>query len=311
MNTPPKISVCIPTYNYGRFIAQAIESVLSQDYIDYELLVIDDCSTDDSVAIASFYAEQDSRVRLIVNEANIGMVANWNLCIESSKGEYIRFLFADDFLTDRSSLGLMAKVLDRYPFVALVGSARRFVDENSLESRIVSHFPDYSLNRGREAIRRALLEERNLFGEPSAVMFRRVNAVRGFSTSYRQLVDLEMWLHLLTTGDYFHFAAPYVAFREHPAQQTVANLSKGGLLSDELLRLSVDYGRRSEHLGKFWCWYLSCQHGIRRRRWRQDADGSTIPGPITIFIVKLLKPFLKIWCRGRSSALKQTSLSEN
>lgn len=309
MNT--KISVCIPNYNYGRYLPQAIESVLAQDYDGFELLIADDSSSDDSVEVIRAYAARDSRIRLLINERNIGMVANWNLCLREARGEYVKFLFADDYFTAPTVLRLMAESLDRFPTVTLVGSARRFVDEAGAVRRVVSHFSGSGLCRGVGAMGRALLEERNLFGEPSAVMFRRNSAARGFDLSYRQLVDLEMWLHLLGQGDYFHFATPLVAFREHDSQQTVVNMNTGGLLSAELLSLNTGYARRNDLFGGFWRWYLACQQVSRRRRWGHESGRLHLSASIEILACKLLKPFLKGWCRSRGTKLNNITLNES
>jgi glycosyltransferase involved in cell wall biosynthesis len=72
------VTVCIPAYNCSRFIADAIESVLNQSFAGFELLIIDDCSTDNTAEIAGSYAARDSRIIFDVNDKNLGMVANCN-----------------------------------------------------------------------------------------------------------------------------------------------------------------------------------------------------------------------------------------
>ena len=74
----PKISVLIPTYNYARFLPEAIDSVLAQDFQDFELLVVDDCSSDDTAAVVASFRQRDARVQFSVNSTNLGMVNNWN-----------------------------------------------------------------------------------------------------------------------------------------------------------------------------------------------------------------------------------------
>jgi glycosyltransferase involved in cell wall biosynthesis len=305
----PKVSVCVPTYNYARYLPEAIESVLSQTFTDFELLVIDDHSPDNSREVMENYARRDDRIVFSVNDRNLGMVANWNLCLERARGEYVRFLFGDDYLVSPEALGSMVEVLDRYPRVVLTGSAREVVDESSRRKRIVSRFPDRSRYRGVEVVRRSLLEERNLVGEPSAVMFRRPAALRGFDPAYRQLVDLEMWFHLLGQGDYYHLGTPYVAFREHGEQQTVHN-ERAGVLIHELARLNTDYGRRPEVVNRFWRWFLACQADNRARRWSlqgrlADGDGgrgaerhaTVAVGALDSLLYRLIKPLLKSWYR--------------
>ena len=76
MTPRPKISVLIPTYNYARFLPAAVESVLAQDFREFELLISDDASTDGSAEVIRSYAERDSRIRFRLHTANLGMVKN-------------------------------------------------------------------------------------------------------------------------------------------------------------------------------------------------------------------------------------------
>lgn len=89
-------SVIMPAYNSEKYIAKAIESVLSQTYENIELLIVDDCSTDRTKDIIHSYAKLDSRIRLISNEHNIGCAESRNRAIGDSKGDYIAFLDSDD-----------------------------------------------------------------------------------------------------------------------------------------------------------------------------------------------------------------------
>ena len=93
----PIISVLIPLYNAEKFIAQAIESVLNQTFTDFEIIIVDNYSTDRSITIARNY-EYDKRVKIFQNSENIGAVRNWNQCMLYASGEYLKFLFADDYL---------------------------------------------------------------------------------------------------------------------------------------------------------------------------------------------------------------------
>lgn len=167
----PKISVCIDSFNYGRFLPEATESVLSQSFQDFELIISDDCSTDDSFEIARRYAAQDSRVRVSRNKQNLGMVKNRNVCLGLAQGDYVKWLHADDFLASTETLGLMAAVLDNNPAVSLIGSARRIVDDKSQPVETWSSFTSQRPLAGTTVINRCLFEQRNLIGGPSAVRF--------------------------------------------------------------------------------------------------------------------------------------------
>lgn len=96
MYTQNLVSIIMPNYNCVRFIAQTIESVLAQTYTNWELLIVDDCSTDGSYEIALDYARKDSRIKVLRNERNSGAAVSRNRAIEAASGEYVAFLDSDD-----------------------------------------------------------------------------------------------------------------------------------------------------------------------------------------------------------------------
>jgi glycosyltransferase involved in cell wall biosynthesis len=221
--TGPKLTVCIPAYNSARYIAAAVESVLMQSFTDFELLVIDDRSTDGTREIVFGYAGRDPRVICRENDENLGMVENWNQCLRLARGEYVRFLFGDDLLASGDALARMVEVLDRDRDVSLVASARNTIDADSRVIGELARFQE-GATEGTEIINRCLVEQKNLIGEPSVVMFRREQARRGFDLRYRQLVDLEMWFHLLEKGSFAYIGEPLTSFRVHKEQQTTRNV---------------------------------------------------------------------------------------
>jgi len=259
----PKISVCIPSYNCAAYLAEAIDSVLAQSCTDFELLIIDDCSSDSSAEIIAGYVEKDQRIVSLRNEANLGMVANWNRCIELAKGEYIHYLFADDTFASPECLEKMLRVIESDPAISLVVSARNIIDEDSKIKRVASHFRDKKLVPGTEVIRRCLYEGRNLVGEPSVVMFRKCQALRGFHPGYAQFVDLEMWFHILEQGKFAYLAEPLASFRDHAGQQTKVNMRRM-LHIDESFLLLKDFAKKPYNkFSAFTCWYLTYSQGYR------------------------------------------------
>ena len=94
----PTVSICIPVYNMARYLRHAVDSALAQTYEDFELLIIDNVSTDDTYEIAMEYARRDPRVRVVRNERNIGANPNFNRCFDLARGTWVKFLCADDLL---------------------------------------------------------------------------------------------------------------------------------------------------------------------------------------------------------------------
>ncbi|MDD5559393.1 glycosyltransferase family A protein [Candidatus Methylomirabilis sp.] len=128
MGTSPRVTVLIPVYNRERYVATAIESILAQSFIDFELLLIDDASTDGSVEILRTYTT-DSRVRLVCNEQNLGIPRTRNRGIDLARGEYIAMLDSDDWAYPRR-LEKQVAFLDRHKDFAVVGAWATEMDEN-------------------------------------------------------------------------------------------------------------------------------------------------------------------------------------
>lgn len=122
------ISVIMPAYNAERTIRQAIDSILSQTFSDFELIVINDCSKDGTQEIVEKYIEQDNRVKLIINEKNSGVSISRNKGVASAKGEYIAFLDSDDMWRE-DKLEKQLKVMKDNDAV-LSYTASSFIDQD-------------------------------------------------------------------------------------------------------------------------------------------------------------------------------------
>jgi glycosyltransferase involved in cell wall biosynthesis len=242
LNTPT-ISVLIPTYNYARYLPEAIESVLEQDFKDFELIIVDDCSKDNTVEVVKAYAARDSRIRFSVNEKNLGIVGNWNHCMNLARADYVKFLFGDDKLCDPKALTKMYALFAKCPRATLAASARVILDDKSNVTEIWRTLPDGCYD-GREVIQRFLMENgRNFVGEPSAVMFRKSDLDRVFDPRFLQMMDIEMWFYLLEKGALAYTSEALCAFRFHPQQQTARN-ANAGIGEREHVLFYADYATR-------------------------------------------------------------------
>lgn len=220
MSSNPLISVCIDVHNYADYLPQAVESVLGQTCTDFEIIIVDDCSTDGSCEIAERYARQDARIAAHRNPVNLGMIGNRNACLQKARGRYVKFLHADDYLFSPEALARMAALMQAQPALSLIAAGQQSVDASGHLGETVSHFPDSRPRSGVSVIQRCLVENKNLIGGPSAVMIRADRARRGFDESYFHAADLEMWFHLLEQGAFSYIPEPLAAYRWHPRQQT-------------------------------------------------------------------------------------------
>lgn len=234
----PLASICIPSYNYAKYIAFAIESVLGQTYRNFELIVVDDCSQDNTEEIIRKYAALNRKIRIYRNETNLGMVGNWNRCLELAHGNYVKVMGADDLL-EPSCLEKSVKFLESNPNVSLLSCTRTLIDKDGQPIRTSAYSHRFQVVAGTRAIKKCFFTA-NLIGEPAAVMFRKKDAARGFDPRYRQLTDLEMWFNLLEKGDFAFIPEPLCRFRVHQEQTTKTNVSSLAFMNDELL-LYRDY----------------------------------------------------------------------
>lgn len=194
----PKISVCMPTYNGSDYLRSAIDSVLAQSYSDFELIIVDDMSKDNTVEIVESYC--DSRIRFYKNETNQGLVGNWEQCLANATGDYIHFLFQDDFMYP-SCLEKKMNLMERNSSSSLCFSASYVIDKNDV---ITLKRRPLRGNRVMDGISfaRKSFHRHNLYGEPSNVMFRKSAAdkVGSFNNMLAYTPDWEYWLRLSTVG---------------------------------------------------------------------------------------------------------------
>lgn len=238
----PKISVCIPTYNCEQYIRTAIESAVSDEGLDAEIVVVDNASTDNTVAIVRrLMNDARGRIRLFVNEQNIGMAGNFNRCLEYAQGAYIKFLMADDILLP-GCVRRLSGILDSNPNVSLVASARLIVDESGNRLATRRKFRKDIEISGKKVINDCLFGQ-NYIGEPTAVMFRKVLMRSGFNVNMPQVLDMDMWFKLLEMGNLYYVSEPLCAIRQHPDQMTHANIKSGALIEDNI-RLFDTYSHK-------------------------------------------------------------------
>jgi Glycosyl transferase family 2 len=250
----PTVSICVPTFNGALWIREAIESALAQDFPDSEVVVCDDASSDDTVAVARQF--EDTRVRVVANVERVGLARNWNRCVQASHGAYVKLLMQDDRLAP-DCVGRMLEVIRDDPEVGMVFSTREIeLDDPADPASILfrERFgepharlgPLARVNDGRTlfaAMERDRFRD-NLIGEPTAVLVSREALLRLglFNVKLRQLTDLEMWLRIAYFYKVGFVSVPLVTFRVHKRSASVANERSG---SDWLDRVWLLEGLRA------------------------------------------------------------------
>lgn len=249
-----RVSICIPTYNGASYLAQCLDSALAQSHANLEILVVDDGSRDETVSIAREYERRDARVRVLVNSFNLGLVGNWNRCIELATGEWIKFLFQDDWL-EPSCVECMLAAAGSAP---MVFCARDFVFEDASEATRL----EYSKFVGEISLRgvfgarhqvdatafcQGLLTRplANFLGEPTSVMLRRdaFNLYGLFDPRFIQLCDLELFVRIGAQCGMAWVPDVLAHFRVHGGSTTTSNANHKVFAKDVIdpLLLLHDY----------------------------------------------------------------------
>lgn len=215
---PPKVSVCIPVYNGSEYIKESIDSVLAQTYKNFELIVCDNCSTDNTGEIVRNY--NNPGIRYVRNQKNLGGVGNANRCLELATGEYISIWHHDDCMMP-DNLERKVRVLDEHPDVGFVHSNLILIDEKgtvvspNIWNEDSRH--DYVEN-GMDAFRKfmsCIHLGANVF--VGAVLARRecYDRIGAFSTELPHVEDVEMWLRMSLFYNVACIGTPLVKYRVH------------------------------------------------------------------------------------------------
>ena len=236
----PKVSVIIPNYNHGRYLAQRLESVFAQTFQDFEALFLDDCSTDDSLSVVKNFAD-DARIRIIVNEQNSGSpFKQWNKGLEQANGEYIWIAESDDY-ADPEFLAVLTAVMDIHPDVGLAYSQSLFANSDPGDNQATgldhwyASFPDSNrwhsnfLNDGANELA-GYLAFKNTIPNASAVLIRKSVLREGLRApeDMRLAGDWMFWAKVLAKSNVYFVAKPLNFFRKpHPGSQRKKVLKQG------------------------------------------------------------------------------------
>lgn len=211
----PSVSICIPVFNCEKFIGKAIDSVLKQTFSDYELIILNNQSTDNTLNIVQSYV--DPRIKIISHSINIGAEGNWNFAMKSATGQYIKILCADDVIYPtciEKNVEIFEK--DSHHQISLIASKRDIINGNDniiIKARGLG--PLKGQVTAKQVMKSLVGKGTNLIGETSSAMFRMEAASRAglFTSKIPYLIDLDYWCRLLKFGDFFALDEGLSAFR--------------------------------------------------------------------------------------------------
>jgi len=230
----PKVSVLMPVYNAANYIGEAIESILSQTFSDWELIIVNDGSTDNTEKKILLFT--DKRIRYYKNEENKGVTFSRQLMVEKSLGEYIAFLDSDDIALP-GKLKIQVDFLDNNPQYALCGTWGTIIDE---EGRKIKNF---NTSVEHDEIRCMLLF-RNPFIQSSIMVRRALLSEETYDTDFPIAEDYDLWCRLSLAYKMRNIPKHLIKHRLHPASITAAkqkerNLFIKNIFKRELVNLAI------------------------------------------------------------------------
>jgi glycosyltransferase involved in cell wall biosynthesis len=235
MEAQVKISVLIPTYNYAHYLDETIQSVLGQSFKDFELIIVDNYSTDNTEELVRKYLT-DKRVFYYKNPKNLGLVGNWNQCLTYANADYIKFVCADDKIHPEM-LAKFYSVMELYPNVSLLTCYKQLFDGQPW----LVELPFQHVQEGKKVIYHTMTTK-SWIGEPTSVMFRKSNLHLGnFKPEYILHVDWEMWNRQLTMGDCYIIPEPLAFVRAHATQNTKTSIDRACFEEYSMAKLLFEY----------------------------------------------------------------------
>ncbi len=225
MTESPKVTTMIPVYNREKYVGEAIDSILAQTFLDFELLVIDDGSTDRSREVVRLY--HDPRIRLVCNETNEGIPKTRNTGVRLARGEYLAFLDSDDWAYPER-LAKQVAFLDSHPDYAAVGTWIEWMDEEGRYLRRAKHKPVLPDEIAAQRLFQQGIE--NSASMARTVVLREYGHQEQFDVSE----DFDLWARIAAKNRLANLPEVLVRHRMHPDRIT---LEKAHRIKDTLVTI--------------------------------------------------------------------------
>lgn len=246
----PCVSVCLPTYNGANYVGAAIDSILQQTFTDFEVIVVDDRSTDSTEEIVRAYG--DPRIKVFVNRVRLGLPRNWNRCIELSSAKYISIFHQDDRMLPQN-IDKKVAALDGNPGAAFVHSGFYVIDQLGSrieEYRAVPEEYDSFLYSGREYFEKTLDGEIMICCPSVVARGEYYRDLGGFDSRLSYACDWEMWMRIALFADLVPLSEPLVEYRIHSGSASSKYANKASGMREELKAKEIVLGRYPGRIGR-------------------------------------------------------------
>jgi glycosyltransferase involved in cell wall biosynthesis len=239
----PKVSIVMPLFNKGTFVHDAVCSILEQTFADFELIIIDDQSTDNSVEIISAF--DDSRIRFYANSRNMGQADSVNNGIERAVGEFITFAHGDDVWLN-NFLSVNVALMEEHPEVNICHARAHYINENDFELRSSRTESEIIHNViGSAEVLKRLMKGSHIV---TPTVFLRKGTFPYFNNRYVFSCDWDLWLRIAAAGNTFMFIdEPLIYYRVSAGNVTSTAMKTGVNIIEDYLTLASFFEKWPEY----------------------------------------------------------------
>ena len=233
-NSLPLVSICIPTYNASTSILDTLQCVINQTYKNIEIIICDNCSTDNTVELIRELS--DSRINLSINNENLGMVGNFNMVLSRANGTYVKLLCADDIITNDCVEKEGVLTIDKN---LVMVTAEKFVINARGETLFTKRFlGKEGIYDGIKVLRKSFRYGTNIFGEPGAVLFlndavKKAGEIQ-IPESLTYVVDMQLYAQILKQGKLYVLKEFLFYFRLTSTSYSVRSKWKPAVVFNQL-----------------------------------------------------------------------------
>jgi len=256
LQNQPLVSIGIPVYNGERYLEQTIDSILSQTYSNFELIISDNGSTDRTQVICEKYGSQDGRIKYHRNEKNLGAAPNYNIVFELSSGEYFKWADYDDLLAP-DFISKCVDILNTHPDVAVCFPKAKLIDEHGIVVDDYEPLPDTSSSNPHVRFRNLILAPDHHAIQASGLM--RADLVKRSVMHGSYSSSDEVFLaSFALLGNFFELPERLIYVRIHPQQST-----QGNLASERVRVFFYNTSLKGKVILVKWLYFKSCLLAIQ------------------------------------------------
>jgi glycosyltransferase involved in cell wall biosynthesis len=245
----PAVTIAIPTYNGQKYLEETLESAIRQSYPFCQILVVDDGSTDDTLNIVNDFAIKFDNIRVVRNKENLGIVPNWNRCLELAETDWVKILHQDDLLEPNCVEEMMYAVIKANVSMAICN--RDFIIEQDTDEKTIRFFKSELIKlkdwveegcSHPEIVTKAFEKYKflNIFGEPTTLIINKsiIKDYGTFNVDIHQLCDFEFILRYASNIPVYFINRTLCQFRVHGrSQSTMNNANRFKAKTDKMLIL--------------------------------------------------------------------------